>query len=101
MMPHVENRITLGNVLSLMGTIAMFGGLLVSIAVWSGRQDQRIEAAEKMAVETRTTLAGHESRLRQIEQSSARQDERLTLILDTVREIKGKLERQPHDSSAP
>lgn len=38
-------------------------------------------------------LAGHEARIRMIETSSARQDERLLLILDTVRKIEAKLER--------
>ena len=92
-MPHVENRITLGNILTLIGTIISAGVILVSIAMWSGRQSQRIEANERAVLDNRTSIAGQESRIRAIETSSARQDERLLLILDTVSEIKTKLEK--------
>ena len=92
-MPHVENRVTLGNILTLIGTIISAGVILVSIAMWSGRQSQRIEANERAVLENRTSIAGQESRIRAIETSLARQDERLLLILDTVREIKAKLEK--------
>ena len=95
-MTTIDNRVTLGNVLSIIGTIITTGGLLVTVSVWSGRQDQRIDQMEKAMLDTQTALAGHESRIRQVEQSTARQDERLLLILETVREIKSKLERSDH-----
>lgn len=89
----IENRVTLGNVLSLLGTLLAAGSIIVTIAVWTGRQGQRLDAVESAILETRTTVSGQEARIRAIETNSARQDERLLLILDTVRKIEAKLER--------
>lgn len=92
-MPSIEPRITTGNVISTASTLLVALGMIITLAVWSGRQGQRIDNAEKQVLTNQTSLAGHESRIRSIEQSSARQDERLLLILDSVRKIEAKLER--------
>ena len=92
-MTPIENKITLGNVLSIIGTAITAIVLLVTVSSWSGKQEQRLGGFEKELITNQTALAGHENRIRAIEQSSARQDERLMLILDTVRKIEAKLER--------
>ena len=86
------NIITLGAILVTAGVSwgVMSGGL--SQVREQVRMQQNSVSANEQRV--RETLAGHEARIRTIEQSSARQDERLTLILDSVRKIETQLEKQ-------
>lgn len=88
--PSIDNRISLGNI--LVGI-----GMIVSIAVaWgtlSGRADTLATDLSKLASEA----ASHEARIRAIETTSARQDERMVLILDSLRKIEARLEREPDD----
>lgn len=89
--PRIENKITLGNILSIIGTGMTAAGMIVTLSIWGGRQDQRMIQSERRIELNATAIAAAEVRLRSIEQSTARQDERLALILDTVREIKASL----------
>jgi len=92
-MPHVEPRITIGNIASIVTTLVAGGGILFAGASWYGGQTERVNAIHGMALENRAAISAHETRIRQAEQYSARMDERVLLILDTVREIKAKLDR--------
>lgn len=92
-MPPIEPRITTGNVISTASTLLVALGMITTLAVWAGRQGQRIDNAEKQVMTNQTALSGHENRIRSIEQASARQEERLLLILESVRKIESKLER--------
>lgn len=78
--------------------------ILVATGIsWGTIKAQMSNLAEKIAdqetsavaseIRHRDTQAGHEARIRTIEQSSARQDERLLLILDSVRKIEAKLDQ--------
>lgn len=64
-----------------------------------GQVQEQVKTQQDAAITTeqrvRETLAGHEARIRSIENNSARQDERLLLILDSVRKIEANLERGP------
>lgn len=92
-MPEIEKRITTGNIWSIIGTIGSTLVIIAGLFVWGGRQSQRLDMLQANDAVTQTTLVTHETRIRAIETSSARQDERLLLILDSVRKIEAKLER--------
>lgn len=92
-MPHVESRLTFGNILSLAGTLLSAAAILVTVSSWSAKQEQRINGIEKETIQNRAAVVANEARIRQVETLSARQDERLVLILETVREIKAKVDR--------
>ncbi|QLH15840.1 hypothetical protein HYQ43_17040 [Paracoccus pantotrophus] len=88
-LPSVDNRISAGNMLVALG-------MIVSVAVaWgnlSGRSDNM--AAELSAV--RAMAAANEARIRALETATARQDERMVLILDSLRKIESRIERGAH-----
>ncbi|VDS07939.1 hypothetical protein PARHAE_01119 [Paracoccus haematequi] len=94
-MPEIEKRITTGNIWSIIGTIGSTLVIIAGLFVWGGRQSQRLDTLQANDAVMQTTLVTHETRIRAIETSSARQDERLLLILDSVRKIEAKLERDP------
>lgn len=82
-----DNRISLGHLITV-------GTLAVSVALAWGDVTSRTENLAERAAGASSALTAHESRIRAVEQTSARQDERMTLILDGIRKIETKLERQ-------
>ncbi len=86
--PAIDNRISLGNIL-------VAGGMIVSVAVAWGNLSGRSDALAQELAKQAATTASHEARIRAMETTTARQDERLLLILDSVRKIEAKLERTP------
>ncbi len=82
---------TLGNILSIISTVIAVAGMIVTLSIWGARQDQRMLQSERRIEQNAANITATEVRLRSIEQSTARQDERLLLILDNVREIKESL----------
>lgn len=87
-MPSVDNRISTGNLL-------LAGSMLVAVAVAWGNLSGRAEnmASDITAVTAQATA--NEARIRALETATARQDERMILILDSLRKIEGRLEKQP------
>lgn len=86
--PSVDNRISTGNLL-------LAGSMLVAVAVAWGNLSGR---AENMASDITAVTAqanANEARIRALETATARQDERMILILDSLRKIEGRLEKQP------
>lgn len=92
-MPQIDDRVTKGNIISIIATMLTALGMLAVTFAWTGRQGQRIENAAQATQTNALALAAHEARIRAVETSTARQDERLLLILDTVRKIEARLER--------
>lgn len=92
-MLKIEKRITTGNIWSIVGTIGSTLAIISGLFIWGGRQSQRVETLEAASLSIQATLAEHETRIRTTEQFSARQNERLLLILDSVRKIEAKLNR--------
>ncbi|MDQ7262716.1 hypothetical protein NM680_13030 [Paracoccus sp. PS-1] len=86
--PSVDNRISTGNLL-------LAGSMLVAVAVAWGNLSGRAEnmASDITAVTAQATA--NEARIRALETATARQDERMILILDSLRKIEGRLEKQP------
>lgn len=93
-MPEIEKKVTTGNLWSIIGTVVSTGAMIVALSVWGGRSSQRLDVLEAARIEVQASLSAHETRIRATENSTARQDERLLLILDTVRKIEARLERQ-------
>lgn len=86
--PSIDNRISLGNLL-------VAGGMVVGISVaWGNLSGRADNMAAKVADQAAAT-ASHEARIRAIETTAARQDERMVLILDSLRKIEARLERDP------
>lgn len=83
--PSIDNRISLGNIL-------VAAGMVVSISVGWGHLTSRQNSTTAEVAANKAAIAAHEARIRAIENSSARHDERLLLILDSVRKIEAKLE---------
>lgn len=86
--PSIDNRISLGNIL-------VAGGMIVSIAVAWGNLSGRAETLSGKVTEQASLVAAHEARIRAMETTTARQDERMVLILDSLRKIESRLEREP------
>lgn len=84
--PSIDNRISLGNIL-------VAGSMVVGIALAWGNLSGRTDSIAVKLSETTAITAAHEARLRALETSSARQDERMMLILDGLRKIEARLER--------
>lgn len=89
--PSIDNRISLGNIL-------VAGGMIVSISVAWGTLNGRAETLAAELSKQAAATASHEARIRAMETTTARQDERLVLILDGLRKIESRLER---DMSVP
>ena len=83
--PSIDNRVSIGNIIVL-------ATMLVSVAINWGHLTGRQNATAAEVAANKAALAAHEARIRAIENSSARHDERLLLILDSVRKIEAKLE---------
>lgn len=92
-MTEIDRRITLGSIISTIASLFGMGVVLFAGVLWIGGQRQAI-ADHSTRIEANTTnIVALSERVRAIETNSARQDERLLLILDTVRKIESKLER--------
>ena len=89
--PKMENRITTGNLISLTATFVTTVGVIVSVSLWAGKQDQRMIDSERRIERNATAVAANEVRIRAMESASARQDEKLTLILEQLREIRAMI----------
>ncbi|WP_273687385.1 hypothetical protein [Ketogulonicigenium vulgare] len=86
--PTIDYRISFGNILVM---VAMLGSLGVGWGVLnSSSTNLAIRHTELSA-----TVAAQESRIRSLEMTSARVDERMILILDSLRKIEGRLEMVP------
>jgi hypothetical protein len=83
--PQIDNRVSLGNLL-------VVAGMIVSVAVAWGNLSSRSEAMKTQIAQNKAEISASEARLRDVENSAARQDERLILILDAVRKIETKIE---------
>lgn len=85
--PTLDNRVSLGNIL-------VAAGMVASVAVaWGNLSGRADTMASDIAVQ-KASVAANEARIRALENATARQDERLILILDAVRKIETQLDRQ-------
>ncbi|MBT0780588.1 hypothetical protein E3U25_06520 (plasmid) [Paracoccus versutus] len=75
--------------LAFVSPMVTFGGA----AFWFGGQDQKIATHETRISENSANIAQISERVRTLEINAGRADERLLLILDSVRKIEAKLER--------
>ena len=117
-MTTVENRWTVGNIAALAGVVigifVNFGGLVWwgaslnnTVATLSSRIEADARDTEKrfeaQANDSRrqldlqaTMLGNYDVRLRDVERAYARLDEKVSTILDTVREVRDVVKVQPH-----
>ena len=116
-MTHIENRWTVGNVSALAGVVigifVTFGGLVWwgaslnnTVATLSSRIEADARNTEKrfeaQANDSRrqldlqaTVLGNYDVRLRDVERAYARLDEKVSTILETVREVRDVVKVQP------
>lgn len=92
-MAELDKRITLGSIISTGASLFGMAVVLFTGVLWIGGQRQVIADHSTRIEANSTNIVALSERVRAIETSSARQDERLLLILDTVRKIEAKLER--------
>jgi hypothetical protein len=96
-MPAIENKITTGNLLTiaamLIGGAVAWGAARADIAAIKDRVISVEIAAERSRAERQATLAGQETRLRAVEASQARSDERFNSVLAILGRIEARLER--------
>ncbi|WP_076646491.1 hypothetical protein [Pontibaca methylaminivorans] len=82
-----DNRISVGNIL-------VGGAMLVSfILAWGNISARTARTADEVA-NNKSAIAAQESRIRAVEQSTARQDERMVLILESLRKIEKQFEQR-------
>jgi len=67
--------------------------MLVAGAVAWGNLSGRAETMASDISKVTATAAANEARIRALETAAARQDERMVLILDSLRKIESRLER--------
>ena len=95
--PKIENRMSLGNLLNLLA-------LVVAVAVGWGVMRERGESTRESMTEIRETLRHEvstrregqgalEARIRALESSQARADERFNSVLEVLGRIEARLER--------
>ena len=119
-MTTVENRWTVGNIAALAGVatgvLVNFGGLVWwgaslnnTVATLSSRIEAQARDTEKrldiQANDNRrqldlqsTILGNYDVRLRDVERAYARLDEKVSTILETVREVRDVAKVQPHSA---
>lgn len=117
-MTTVENRWTVGNIAALAGVVTgvlvNFGGLVWwgaslnnTVATLSSRIEAQASDTEKRLnaqandnrrqLDLQSALLGnYDVRLRDVERAYARLDEKVSTILDTVREVRDVVKVQPH-----
>lgn len=83
--PVIDNRVSLGNVMVGVGMIA-------SVAVAWGNISGRAETMVSEIASQKAAVASNEQRIRSLENATARQDERLTIILGALRKIENKVD---------
>lgn len=81
-----DNRISLGHLITV-------GTLAATVAMAWGDVTSRTENLAERVAASGAAIAANEHRIRIVEQASARQDERMSLILDGLRKIETKLEK--------
>lgn len=77
-----------------MGNLLVAGGMIVSVAVAWGNLSGRADNMSNQVSSNRAAISANEARVRALETASARQDERMVLILDSLRKIESRLERE-------
>ncbi|MGR3521945.1 MAG: hypothetical protein ACU0FT_04245 [Paracoccus sp. (in: a-proteobacteria)] len=92
--PQYESRVSLGNVISVVGTLLTAAGLGATMLIWGGRQEQRMIESERRIEINARAIASSEVRLRSVENRGERQDVKLEQIIETLREIKNALKEQ-------
>lgn|GEM_PF-1989707 len=83
--PSMDNRISLGNIIVL-------GGMIVAIAVAWGAWTATTSGLASKLTDHAGQIAAVEARTRALETASARQDERMVLILDSLRKIEARMD---------
>ena len=86
-MPSIDNRISSGNLL-------VAGGMIVTIAVAWGNLSGRADNMNERIMSNSASIAATEARVRALETNNARQDERMILILDSLRKIESRIEAE-------
>ena len=120
-MTTVENRWTVGNIAALagiaIGILVNFGGLVwwggaslnntvatLSLRIEANASDteKRFEAQardSRRQLDLQATMLGnYNARLRDVERAYARLDEKVSTILETVREVRDVVKVQPHSA---
>ena len=80
-----DNRLSAGNILVVVGMVV--GGA----TAW-GHLNGRADSMSAKLSDHAATLSAHEARIRATETTAARQDERMILILDSLRKIESRLD---------
>ena len=93
MAAQYDSRITKGSMISTAASVLGMLVILFTGVFWIGGQGQTINEHTKKIEANAASIVQLGERVRSIENNSARQDERLLLILDSVRKIEAKLER--------
>lgn len=92
--PKYEPRVSLGNVISVVGTLLTASVLGATLLIWGGKQDQRMMESERRIESNARAIAAAEVRLRVVENRGERQDVMLQQIIESLREIKETLKEQ-------
>lgn len=80
-----DNRLSAGNILVVLGMVV--GGA----TAW-GHLNGRADSMTAKLADHAASLSAHEARIRAMETTTARQDERMVLILDSLRKIEARLD---------
>lgn len=92
--PKYEPRVSLGNVISIAGTLLTAALMIGTMLIWGGKQDQRMVESERRVKSNARAIAAAEVRLRVVENRGERQDVMLQQIIESLREIKETLKEQ-------
>ena len=84
--PNFDGRISLGNVITIVS-------MIVAATFFWAETSGRITAVEKSQAGQASEIFEHRGRLRSVETMVQRQDATNALILQSLTEIKGRLER--------
>lgn len=83
-----DRRISMGNVFTALSILGL--GLMA----YRDLTEQTALLAAQQEINTKA-ISSNEGRIRSVEYTTARQDERLILILDSLRKIEAKIDRGP------
>lgn len=90
-MSVIKNEITVGSILSMITILLSVAAAGVTIAIWSGRIEQRVLEAERRSTSNSEALALLGREINRLDGNAIRVDEKLNTVLAAIADLRQAL----------